>query len=316
VAISRKGFTWGIPVPFDAEQTIYVWFDALLNYITAIGFGTDQARFESLWPADVHVIGKDITRFHAVIWPAMLLSAGIEPPRKLAIHGFVNVKKDGQVLKMSKTLGTVIDPNLIADKWGPDTLRAYLLSEVAFGYDGDFSWDGFFQKSNANLGDNLGNLLNRVVSMTERYQGGVFASKGAALPQDAALKETLAGLPGRVEALMEENEFHTALAELWKAGTATNGHIEASAPWTLSKQGKKEEVAGVLYRSAEALRIIAVLLSPFVPSTARRILEQLGIPDCPVLLENARAAEYIGLGTRVNKGPVLFQKIDANGEQP
>jgi methionyl-tRNA synthetase len=217
---------------------------------------------------------------------------------------------------MSKTLGTVIDPNLIADKWGPDTLRAYLLSEVAFGYDGDFSWDGFFQKSNANLGDNLGNLLNRVVSMTERYQGGVFASKGAALPQDAALKETLAGLPGRVEALMEKNEFHTALAELWKAGTATNGHIEASAPWTLSKQGKKEEVAGVLYRSAEALRIIAVLLSPFVPSTARRILEQLGIPDCPVRLENARAAEYIGLGTRVNKGPVLFQKIDANAEQP
>jgi len=316
ISISRRTTRWGVPIPGDPEQVMYVWFDALINYITAAGFPDEPERFAKLWPADLHVIGKDITRFHAVIWPAMLLSAGIEPPKKLAIHGFVNVKKDGQVLKMSKTLGTVIDPNLIADKWGPDTLRAYLLSEVAFGYDGDFSWDGFFQKSNANLGDNLGNLLNRVVSMTERYQGGTFASKGAALPQDAALQETLAGLPGRVEALMEKNEFHTALAELWKAGTATNGHIEASAPWTLSKQGKKEEVAGVLYRSAEALRIIAVLLSPFVPSTARRILEQLGIPDCPVRLENARAAEYIGVGTRVNKGPVLFQKIDANAEQP
>jgi methionyl-tRNA synthetase len=316
ISVSRAGQSWGIPLPWDPTSVVYVWFDALINYASAVGLGRDPGMFEKWWPADLHVIGKDITRFHAVIWPAMLLSAGIAPPKKLAIHGFVNVKKDGQVLKMSKTLGTVIDPNLIADKWGPDTLRAYLLSEVAFGYDGDFSWDGFFQKSNANLGDNLGNLLNRVVSMTERYQGGTFASKGAALPQDAALKETLAGLPGRVEALMEKNEFHTALAELWKAGTATNGHIEASAPWTLSKQGKKEEVAGVLYRSAEALRIIAVLLSPFVPSTARRILEQLGIPDCPLRLENARTAEYIGLGTRVNKGPVLFQKIDANGEQP
>ncbi len=315
ISISRRTTRWGVPIPGDPEQVMYVWFDALINYITAAGFPDEPERFAKLWPADVHVIGKDITRFHAVIWPAMLLSAGIAPPKKLAIHGFVNVKKDGQVLKMSKTLGTVIDPNLIADKWGPDTLRAYLLSEVAFGYDGDFSWDGYFQKSNANLGDNLGNLLNRVVSMTERYQGGVFASKGAALPQDAMLKETLAGLPDRVEALMEKNEFHTALAELWKAGTSVNGHIEASAPWTLSKKGQKEEVAGVLYRSAEALRILAVLLSPFVPSTARRILEQLGIPDCPLRLENARMAEYIGVGTRVNKGPVLFQKIDANGEQ-
>ncbi len=317
ISISRKTTRWGVPIPDDPDQVMYVWFDALINYITAAGFPDDPARFAKLWPADVHVIGKDITRFHAVIWPAMLMSAGIEPPRSLAIHGFVNVKKDGQVLKMSKTLGTVIDPNLIADRWGADTLRAYLLSEVAFGYDGDFSWDGFFQKSNANLGDNIGNLLNRVVSMTERYQGGTFSSKGSPLPQDEALGATLSALPDAVAGLMEKYEFHTALAEIWKAGTAANGYIEASAPWKLAKDpAKKEEVARVLYRGAEALRVLAVLLSPFIPSMAKRILEQLGIPECPVRLENARQLEYIGVGTRVNKGPVLFQKIDANAEQP
>ncbi|HEV3027567.1 MAG TPA: methionine--tRNA ligase [Planctomycetota bacterium] len=316
ISISRRTSRWGVPIPGDPEQVMYVWFDALINYITAAGFPDEPERFAKLWPADVHVIGKDITRFHAVIWPAMLISAGIEPPRSLAVHGFVNVKKGDQVLKMSKTLGTVIDPNMIADRWGPDTLRAYLLSEVAFGYDGDFSWDSFFQKSNANLGDNLGNLLNRVVSMTERYQGGIFSSRGTPLPQDAPLKEGLSALPDRVSALMERYEFHTALAELWRAGTAANGYIEASAPWTLSKKGMKEEVARVLSCAAEALRILAVLLSPFIPSTSRRILEQLGIPDCPVRLENARLTEYIGVGTRVNKGPVLFQKIDANAEQP
>jgi methionyl-tRNA synthetase len=313
ISISRKTTRWGVPIPGDPEQVMYVWFDALINYITAAGFPDEPDRFAALWPADVHVIGKDITRFHAVIWPAMLMSAGIEPPRSLAVHGFVNF----QGAKMSKTLGTAIYPDVIADRWGADALRSYLLGEVAFGYDGDFTWDGFFKKSNANLGDNLGNLLNRVVSMTERYQGGVFVSKGTPLSQDTALRETLAALPDRVAALMEKYEYHTALAELWKAGTAANGYIEASAPWKLAKDpAKKEEVARVLYSGAEALRILAVLLSPFVPTMSRRILEQLGIPDCPVRLENARLAEYIGVGTRVNKGPVLFQKIDTNAEQP
>ena len=316
ISISRKTTRWGVPIPGDPEQVMYVWFDALINYITAAGFPDDMARFSKVWPADLHVIGKDITRFHAVIWPAMLMSAGIEPPKRLAIHGFVNVKKDGQVLKMSKTLGTVIDPNMVADNWGPDTLRAYLLNEVAFGYDGDFSWDGFIQKSNANLGDNLGNLLNRIVSMTERYFQGTFSSKGKSLPQDAVLREKVAGLADKVAPLMDKNDLHVALAEIWEAARATNGHIEASAPWSMAKKGAMDEVAGVLYQAAEALRIIAVLLSPFIPTLSRRILEQLGIPDCPVSMENARTWEYIKVGTRVQKGPVLFNKIDPNAEQP
>jgi methionyl-tRNA synthetase len=316
ISISRRTTRWGVPIPDDPEQVMYVWFDALINYITAAGFPDDPERFSRLWPADVHVIGKDITRFHAIIWPAMLLSAGIEPPKRLAVHGFVYVRKGAERFKMSKTLGTVVDPVYVADKYGADALRSFLLSEVAFGQDGDFTWDSFFNRSNSELGDKLGNLLNRVVSMTERYQGGVLESKGAPLPQDAALRDAVGGLADRIGPLMEKNEFHTALAEIWKAVTATNGHIEASAPWTLSKQGKKDEVAGVLYRSAEALRILAILLTPFIPSTAKRILEQLGVPDCPLRLENARTWEYIKPGTRVQKGPVLFQKIDPNVEQP
>jgi methionyl-tRNA synthetase len=315
ISISRRTTRWGVPIPDDPEQVMYVWFDALINYITAAGFPDDMDRFGKCWPADLHVIGKDITRFHAIIWPAMLMAAGIEAPRRLAVHGFVYVRKGGERFKMSKTLGTVVDPEMVADKYGADALRNFLLSEVAFGQDGDFTWDSFFNRSNSELGDKLGNLLNRVVSMTERYLGGVLETKGATLPQDASLRESVGGLPDRIAPLMEKNEFHTALAEIWKAVTATNGHIEASAPWTMSKQGRKEEVAGVLYRSAEALRIVAVLLSPFIPSTARRLLEQLGIPDCPVRLENAREWEYIKQGTRVQKGPVLFQKIDVNAEQ-
>jgi methionyl-tRNA synthetase len=314
ISISRRTTRWGVPIPDDPEQVMYVWFDALVNYITAAGFPDDPDRFGRLWPADVHVIGKDITRFHAVIWPAMLMSAGIEPPRKLAVHGFVYVKKGDERFKMSKTLGTVIDPVTVADRFTADALRNFLLSEVAFGQDGDFSWDAFFNRLNSDLADKLGNLLNRIVSMTERYQGGAFTSKGAALPQDATLRETVGGLAARIGPLMDRAEFHAALAEIWKAVAATNGHIEATAPWKLAKAGKGEEVAGVLYRSAEALRVLAILLSPFIPSTARRILEQLGIPDTPITLANAAETDYIRVGTRVNKRPVLFQKIDVNAE--
>lgn len=316
ISISRRTTRWGVPIPDDPDQVMYVWFDALINYITAAGFPDDAARFGTLWPADLHVIGKDITRFHSIIWPAMLLAAGIEPPKRLAVHGFIYVRKGNERFKMSKTLGTVIDPMKVADRFGADALRSFLLSEVAFGQDGDFTWDSFFNRSNSELADKLGNLLNRTVSMTDRYLGGVLDSPGAPLGPDASLRESAGGLADRITPLMERNEFHTALAEIWKTVTATNGHIEATAPWTLSKQGKKEEVAGVLYRSAEALRIIAVLLAPFIPATSKGILEQLGIPDCPLQLENARAWEYIKPGTRVQKGPVLFQKIDANAEQP
>jgi methionyl-tRNA synthetase len=318
ISISRRTTRWGVPIPGDAEQVMYVWFDALINYITAAGFPDDMDRFNRLWPADLHVIGKDITRFHAVIWPAMLMGAGIEPPRKLAVHGFVYI--GGK--KVSKTeaaadpqMAIMRDPIKLADTFGVDTVRYFLLREVAFGQDGEISYEKLTTRHNSDLGDILGNLLNRVVSMTERYLGGVFSTKGAPLPQDALLRETVGGLADRITPLMDRFEFHTALSEVWKAASATNGHIEATAPWKLAKAGKNDEVAGVLYQSAEALRILAVLLAPFMPSTARKIFEQLGIPEVPVRLENARSWDYIRVGTRVQKGPVLFQKIDVKTEQ-
>jgi methionyl-tRNA synthetase len=315
ISISRRRTTWGVPIPDDPEQVMYVWFDALINYITAAGFPDEPERFARLWPADLHVIGKDITRFHAVIWPAMLLSAGIEPPRKLAVHGFVYIRKGAERYKMSKTLGTAIDPLRVAERFGADALRNYLLREVAFGQDGDFTWDKFLERTNNDLADKLGNLLNRVVSMTERYLGGAFAAKGAGVPQDAMLREKAGGLAERVTPLMDRLEFHAALAEIWEGVGAANAYIDVTAPWSLHKQGKKDEVAGVLYRSAEALRILAVLLSPFLPSTSRRILEQLGIPGTPIRLDVAKEWEFIKMGTRISKGPVLFQKIDVDAQQ-
>jgi len=207
------------------------------------------------------------------------------------------------------------DPVKLADRIGPDAVRYFLLREVAFGQDGDMTWEKLVLRCNGDLGKNIGNLLNRVVSMTGRYLGGTFASKGAPLPQDATLRDRIGGLPARVAPLMERFEFHAALAEIFEAATAVNAYIEATAPWALSKQGRTEEVAGVLYRAADAVRVLAVLLSPFIPGMAARILEQLGIPDAPLRLETAQAAEYIKAGTRVEKGPVLFQTIDAD-QQP
>jgi methionyl-tRNA synthetase len=312
ISISRRTTRWGVPIPDDPEQVMYVWFDALINYITAAGFPDDTARFARLWPADLHVIGKDITRFHAIIWPAMLMSAAIEPPRRLAVHGFVYVRKGDQRFKMSKTLGTVIDPVMVADRFSADGLRNFLMREVAFGQDGDFTWDSFFNRINSDLADKLGNLLNRIVSMTGRYLGGTFASRGTPLPQDAALRDKVGGLFDRIEPLMDRFDFHTALAEIWEGVAATNGHIEATAPWRLAKQGKMDDVAGVLYQSAEALRILAILLSPFIPSTSRKILDQLAIPDA----KNVRQWGSLEPGTTVREGPVLFQKVDLHAEQP
>ncbi len=311
ISISRRTTRWGVPIPDDPEQVMYVWFDALINYITGAGFPDDPDRFSRTWPADCHVIGKDITRFHTVIWPAMLLSAGIEPPKTVAVHGFVYVKKGAERYKMSKSLGTAIDPVDVANRFGADALRHFLLREVAFGQDGDFTWDKFFERHNSDLANDLGNLLNRIVSMTERYLSGTYSTPGAAMPQDSGLREKAFGLADRIGPLMDRWEFHTALGEIWETVRVANNYVESTAPWTLNKQGRREELAGVLYRSAEALRAVAILLSPFIPSAARRMLDQLGVPDTPLRLEVAKAPECIRMGTKVRKDAVLFQRIDA-----
>ncbi len=313
ISISRRSTTWGVPIPDDPDQVMYVWFDALINYITAAGFPDDPSRLARLWPADCHLIGKDITRFHCIIWPAMLMAADLEPPRRVAAHGFVYI--DGA--KASKSLEVkdprieiLKDPMKLAGRVGPDALRYFLLREVAFGQDGDISWEKLVTRSNGDLGKNLGNLLSRVVSMAERSLGGVLPGPGAPLPKDAELRAVFDGLADRVAPLMDRLEFHSALAEIFKASSATNAYIDATAPWKLAKEGKVDELAGVLGNSAEALRILALLLSPVVPGFSDRILAQLGIPDLPRRLEIAREWRYIRPGTRVRKAEVLFQQID------
>jgi methionyl-tRNA synthetase len=266
VAITRKGFTWGIPVPFDTEQTIYVWFDALLNYITAAGYGTDEARFRRLWPADVHVIGKDITRFHCALWPAMLMSAGVPLPRQVFAHGFV-YNKEGT--KVSKSAGTAIDPMDVFRRHGADAFRYYFMKECPFGGDGNFSEERFAEVYNADLADNLGNLYSRVLTMCVKYFDGMLEGSSAIDPTEwweVPSPEKLIG--GSIRPQVEKFEYSIALTGIWQ--TVLNGanrYIERTSPFKLAKTDPAK-CKEVLVNLAEAIRVIAILTKPFLPKTS------------------------------------------------
>jgi methionyl-tRNA synthetase len=264
ISITRKGFTWGIPVPFDAEQTIYVWFDALLNYITAIGYGTDDARFQQLWPADVHVIGKDITRFHCALWPAMLLSAGLPLPKSVFAHGFVY--NNGE--KISKSTGTAIDPMDVHRRHGSDAFRYYFLRECPFDSDGNFSEERFAEVYNADLADNLGNLYSRVLAMCVKYFDGKLVGSSSveldAWRQGLDLRAFVVEVGANVAAF----EYNTALQRIWlEVLSAANRYIEVTSPFKLVKTDR-ESTKVVLVNLAEAIRVVAILTKPFLPRTA------------------------------------------------
>ena len=325
ISISRASTKWGVPIPQDESHVIYVWFDALINYLSGVGFEDNTNRFSTYWPADVHVIGKDITRFHCIIWPAMLLSAGLPLPKTIFGHGFVYVK--GQ--KMSKTLGTVIDPSNVADKYGADALRYFLLREIAFDNDGDFTWEKFIERYNSDLANDLGNLLHRTLNMINKYQdGGITVTSEAAEPVDDNLKNCLLTLAEKVEPLMENLAFHNALAVIWEQVNRVNRYIEETSPWTLSKNNKKSRLQTVLYNTIEAIRILATLLSPFIPTTSTKIWEQIGLNPADmqtqknvdliktsVTLDTAKRWDYIKTGTKVKKGEPLFPRIDEDGSK-
>jgi methionyl-tRNA synthetase len=270
VSVSRAGQSWGIPLPWDPSSVVYVWFDALINYASAVGLGTDPEQFERWWPADLHVIGKDITRFHAVIWPAMLMSAGIPVPREIFGHGFMTL--NGQ--RMSKTLGNLIDPGEAAGRLGTDTLRLYLVKEVVFGGDGDFSWERYDERYNADLANNLGNLVSRVTAMASRYRQGRVAPAGETSHNLATAADRAAQ---DYREAMDRYALHDAAAAAFRIVDLTNEFIAGTEPWRLAKDpDSADRVTQVLFDAAEAIRLAAVLLTPIMPASSAEILRRVG----------------------------------------
>lgn len=311
VSVSRAGQSWGIPLPFDARSVVYVWFDALINYASAVGYGSDPALFEQWWPADLHVIGKDITRFHAVIWPAMLMAANLPLPKRIFGHGFMT--KDGQRMSKSNP-GTIIDPAVAAARFGPDPLRLYLTKEIVFGSDGDFSWTRFEEKYNVDLANNLGNLVNRVTAMAERYRHGQLA----AAPLGTRLAETTATLTRAYTAAMDNLALDEACQAAFRLVDATNEYIAASEPWALAKAGRESSLDEVLWTAAEGTRLAAVLLSPVMPGSCERILERLGASARRISdLRWSHDAALLTSGSRhLTKGDALWPRFDGEASSP
>ena len=310
ISVSRTGQSWGIPLPFDTSSVVYVWFDALINYMSAVGYGTDDDQYAQWWPADLHVVGKDITRFHAVVWPAMLMSAGLELPRQVFGHGWVHWK--GQ--RMSKSLGTNVDPLEAAERLGPDPLRLYLAKEIAFGQDGDFTWERFEERYNVDLANNLGNLVNRVAVMIHKYrQGRVVAVPGRA----SQLADVAADVVRRYRGAMDNHEIHTGLTAAFDLVDATNEFITRSEPWGLAKvPSRQAELDQVLFEIAEAVRIASVLLSPAMPGSCTEMLRRMGDPRPLSELELDRDATWSGRERQVLKGAPLWPRLEVTGVTP
>ena len=309
LCVSRTSFSWGIPVDFDPGHVVYVWVDALFNYTTALGFMNDRYHdYDKYWPADVHFVGKEIVRFHSIIWPAMLMSMEMPLPKHVYGHGWLVM--DGG--KMSKSKGNVVDPYVLAEKFGVDALRFFLLRTFPFGSDGNFSNELLIQTINMDLANDLGNLVSRTTAMVEKYFGGTLPTERENSDADCDLKTMASTLRDRYEAEMEHFQFQNALEQVFKTIQRANKYIDENAPWTLAKdQGNRARLATVMYNLLETIRICAVLLTPFIPDSAEKIFDQIGACPCCRTWEKANVWGSLRPDVTVHKGEALFPRIDA-----
>lgn len=313
LCVSRTSFNWGIPVTFDPKHIVYVWVDALTNYITALGYGSDDdSEFKKYWPADVHVVGKEIVRFHTIIWPAMLMALDLPLPKQVFGHGWLII--DGG--KMSKSKGNVVDPKVLVDRYGVDAIRYFLLREIAFGQDGNFTNEALIQRINSDLANDLGNLVSRTVGMIEKYFDGKVPADREETEFDASLKDTAKAVTEKVDTLLDKMLFSDALTEIWTLIRRSNKYVDETQPWVLAKDdSQKAKLANVLYNLSEAIRIVSVLIQPFMPNTPKLIWKQLGVSEGEATTwDSAKTWGVLPADTVYTKGDVIFPRIDMKKE--
>lgn len=312
LCVSRTSFKWGIPVTFDEGHIVYVWVDALSNYISALGYLTDNDEdFKKYWPADIHVVGKEIVRFHTIIWPAILMALDLPLPKKIFGHGWLII--DGG--KMSKSKGNVVDPKFLTDKYGVDAIRYFLLREIAFGQDGNFTNEALIQRINSDLANDLGNLLSRTVGMIDKYFGGKLPLEQSPTPFDEDVKNTAKTTIQKYESLMDKMLFSDAFGEIWNFVRRCNKYIDETQPWVLAKdENKKSELANIMYVLAESLRIIGILISPGMTKTPQAICKQLNISNDLMTWDSISEFGKSGKDVQITKGDVVFPRIDVKKE--
>lgn len=312
LCVSRTTFKWGIPVTFDDKHVVYVWIDALSNYISALGFWNEQYNdFDKFWPADVHMVAKDIMRFHAIVWPAMLMALDLPLPKHLAVHGWITF--NGQ--KMSKSLGNVVDPFILGERYGADAIRYHILREMALGADSSFSNEIMINRINSDLANGLGNLVSRTVAMADKYFGGTLPAEREEGDFDAELIAEAEGLVAKVDKFMDNTQINNALAEIFKVVSRANKYIDETAPWVLGKdESKKARLATVLYNLLETIRIVSTLLSNFMPTTMPKVWEQIGATEGDITYENAGKFGVLPADVTVHRGEIIFPRIDVDKE--